>query len=213
MKLALAGLLIVCTAAFGQRAGRFGGTVVVSPGAGFHSPFFQGQFGLPPLQPIPPLGGGRLPLRGGPFARDRFGRAGSALFSPLWWPGYYGEESYANAAEPTVIVVQAPPVAVQPVVPAPPPQPARPVVHEYHFSEEAAAPPAPEEQRAYVIALKNGSQDSAVALWVEGGILHYVNRDYDQRDVALSQIDRALTLKLNREQRLPLSLPPGRSRD
>ena len=234
MKGVWAGLLILSTTAFGQRVGGLGaglggfgrgqsaiaganrlasgGVVVVSPGAAFRSPGFRRQFGLPQLQPIPPLEGEPLLLRRGPYVGNWFGRLGSgSSFYPLVWPAYFGEGAYSSASEPTIIVVQPPPAAAyQPVAPAPPPTPARLVVNEYHFSEAAATPPPPLEQRAYVIALKDGSKDSAVACWVQGWTLHYIDSDGNERHVSLSEIDRALTQRLNREQQLPLSLPPGR---
>jgi hypothetical protein len=85
---------------------------------------------------------------------------------------------------------------------------AQPVIHEYHFNETAAAS-QPVEQRAYLIALKDGSKASAVAFWVQGRTLHYIDSDGNGQHVELSEIDRALTQKLNREQHLPMSLPAG----
>jgi hypothetical protein len=127
-------------------------------------------------------------------------------------PAYFGDEVYSYAPTPNIFVIQSlPAAALEPEAPAPPPKPAEPVIHEYHFSEAAAAPPPSVEQRAYVIALKDGSKDFAVALWVEGRTLHYIDGEDNERHVALSEVDRALTQKLNREQQLPLSLPAASS--
>ncbi len=218
MKVFWLGLLVLSTSAFGQRAGGFGGGAsrpasggfaVVRPGAGFRSPGFQRQFGLPQLEPIPPLGGEPFLQRRAPFAGNRFGRLGrGSSFYPLVWPGYFGDEVYSYAPAPNIFVVQPPTLAAfQPAAPAPPPKPAQPVVHEYNFSEAETAPAPPAEQRAFVIALKDGSKASAVAVWVQGRTLHYIDRDDNERQVALSEVDRGLTQKLNREQQLPLSLP------
>ena len=211
MKLVWVGLLVLSMPAFGQRAGGFGegarrpvaGGVAGPPGVGFRPPGPQRQFGLPPLQPIPPLGGEPLLLRRGPFAGNRFSRLG-------YGPAAFGDEVYSYVPTPNIYVIQAlPAAALEPEAPAPPPKPAEPVIHEYHFSEAAAAPLPPVEERAYVIVLKDGSKDSAVAVWVQGRTLHYIDSDDNERNVALSEIDRTLTRKLNREQQLPLSLPAG----
>ncbi len=227
MKLLWFGLLVLSTSAFGQRAGGFGGGargfgmgggaasavhprfggVFVGPGFGFRVPGFGAHFGLPPLTPIPPLGGGQFRFRRGPFFSNGFGALGLTSFSPLWLPGYWSEETYPYTPEPNVIVVQPPPAApYQAPAAPPPPKPAKPVINEYHFSAaEAAAPPV--EERAYVIALKDGSRASATALWVEGRTLCYIDRDDNEHRVPLAEVDRPLTQKLNREQQLPLSLP------
>ena len=114
------------------------------------------------------------------------------------------------ASEPNILVIAPPPPAAsQPAIPAPTPRPAQPVIREYHFSEAQTASPPPVDQRMYVIVLKDGSQASAVALWVQGRTLHFIDGDGDERHVALSEIDRPLTQRLNRAQQLPLSLPAG----
>jgi hypothetical protein len=184
MKVFLAGLLIVSTTAFGQRAG---GLRTGSGGFGHGRPAVTGA-------------------RRGSFEGNRFGPRGfGPSYYPLGWSPYFGDEAYSYApAPPNVIVVQPPSTT-----PEPAPTPAQPVIHEYNFNEAAAAPPPPVEQRAFVIALKDGSKASAVAFWVQERTLHYIDRDGNGRHVALSEVDRTLTQKLNREQQLPLSLPPG----
>ncbi len=226
MKIFWLGLLVVGMSAFGQRAGGFGrgfggfthapspatsGVVILGPRAGFGPPAFGGQFGLPQLGPIPPLGGQLLHLRRGPFFGNRFGFPGFGSFYSPVWPAYWGNEMYSGApAAPNVVVIQpAPQAAFEPAPSPPPPKPAEPVIHEYNFGEVAAAPAPTAEQRAYVIALKNGARLFAVALWVQGQTLYYVDRDSNPWHVALEDVDRALTRKLNLEQQLPLSLPPA----
>ena len=193
MKVLLAGLCVVSTLAFGQRAGglgeRFGGfghgrTAVAGP--------HRAGTGVGPLL-----------IGRGPFAGNRFGLRGfGSSYYPPMWPPYFGDEAYPSAPESNIFVVQPP-------APAPASLTAQPVIHEYNFNEAAAASPPPVEQRAYLIALKDGSKASAVAFWVQGPTLHYIDSDGNGQHVALSEIDRALTQKLNREQQLPMSLPAG----
>jgi hypothetical protein len=46
----------------------------------------------------------------------------------------------------------------------------------------------------------------AVAYWTENGILHYVTRDKQQRTCALTDLDQATTLQLNRERGVTVNL-------
>jgi hypothetical protein len=135
--------------------------------------------------------------------------------------GSYGAYPYAPAgSQPNVIVIggaagaQAQPVA--PVVVnqlAPQPLRAAPaVVREY--APEVPDPvmePAEAGYRStlYLIALKTGLIQAALAYWVEAGELHYITRDRKHKQVALTGIDRPFTLQLNRERRVPFRLPPG----
>jgi hypothetical protein len=59
----------------------------------------------------------------------------------------------------------------------------------------------------YLIALRDQTIHAAAAYWVEAGVLHYITLDHQQKQVALSQIDRDLCVKLNRERHVVFSLP------
>jgi hypothetical protein len=59
----------------------------------------------------------------------------------------------------------------------------------------------------YLIAFKDQAVRAASSYWVNGSTLHYVTLQHEERQVGLDSIDRALTLQLNRERRVPFSLP------
>jgi hypothetical protein len=59
----------------------------------------------------------------------------------------------------------------------------------------------------YLIALRDQTIHAAAAYWVEGSVLHYITLDHQQKLVALSQVDRDLCVKLNRERHIVFSLP------
>lgn len=99
-------------------------------------------------------------------------------------PEYYG--SYAGSG-PTVIVNQEP----------------GPSVREYG----AAAPRINGEEVFYLLALDDQTVRMAVAYWVEGSTLHYVDRNRQQHALPLSRIDRGLSEQLNRERRVTFQLP------
>ncbi len=130
---------------------------------------------------------------------------------------YYGGYPYA-AQQPNVIVIggtpaaePAAPVVVNQITPMPV---ARPVMREY--AESAPPEPAPPEpavseyrSRIYLIALKSGLIQAALAYWVEDGELHYITRDRLHKHITLGSVDRAFSMQLNRERRVPFDLPPG----
>ena len=60
----------------------------------------------------------------------------------------------------------------------------------------------------YLFALKGGGIQAAGSYWIAGLTLHYVTLDRQEKEVPLSSIDRTLTLQLNRERRVPITLPP-----
>ena len=179
-------------------------------------------FARGPAGPRGIAGGG--PISPGPMARgqgtfglqrgNRFGRFGNSFIGGYWpffgdyglWGDYLNWADYPYAEEPS------PPFFMMPraTVFAPSPAPARPVqsvIHEY------PAPPAStgsnSEATAFVVALKDGSQRSAIAAWIQEGKLHYV--DSQQRHQVLSPdvIDRETTERLNDEKHLRLELPPN----
>jgi hypothetical protein len=66
------------------------------------------------------------------------------------------------------------------------------------------------EKPIYLIALKGQNTISAAqAYWVTANTLHYVTLQSEQRQVSLNSIDRALTLRLNRDRHIDLRLPSG----
>jgi hypothetical protein len=59
----------------------------------------------------------------------------------------------------------------------------------------------------YLIALKEGVIRPALAYWVEGKVLRYVDLDRAVQDVSLDRVDRARSVELNRQRRVPFHPP------
>jgi hypothetical protein len=69
------------------------------------------------------------------------------------------------------------------------------------------AAPANEPTAYYLIACKDHTIYAAVAYWVDGDTLHYFTAGNKQNQVSLSQVDRDLTARLNRESGMEVNLP------
>ena len=80
------------------------------------------------------------------------------------------------------------------------------MIHEYKVNPEIAA--AAGTQRAFTIALKDGTMRSAVAFWVQKGKVHYIDPQDRQQVLSSDLIDRQATERLNREKNLAMQLPP-----
>jgi hypothetical protein len=159
-------------------------------------------FALPPLAPIPPLSGGRpgvfhLPGSGGRSRGfSRFPRSFAAGY-----PGWYGD--YGYDPQPNVVIVQPPaPALVQPPAPEPPPPPVRSEIREY-----PSAAPSEEKEATFAIVLKDGTVQSAAAVWVVGDMVHYIDPEGGTHKAPVDTINRAETLRLNKEKGLRLQLP------
>jgi hypothetical protein len=48
---------------------------------------------------------------------------------------------------------------------------------------------------------------AAASYWVDGGTLHYVTLQREEKQVPLDTVDRDLSLQLNRERRVSFQLP------
>jgi hypothetical protein len=59
----------------------------------------------------------------------------------------------------------------------------------------------------YLIAFRDHTIRAAVAYWVDGNTLHYVTLEHEPRQAQLSSVDNELSNALNRERRVPFSLP------
>jgi len=119
------------------------------------------------------------------------------------WGGYpYAEEP---PAVPDAFVM-APAAGQTSPQPAAPVRPAQSVIHEYKWpkNEETGG-----GATAFTIALKDGSQHLAVAAWIQGGKLHYLDAEDRQQALSSDVIDRQTTDRLNEEKHLRLQLPPG----
>lgn len=109
--------------------------------------------------------------------------------------GYAGYAGYRTA--PNVTVIYPPQTATQPL-PAPGPL----VVREYDQYGQPAQPPL------YLVAFKDHTIRAASSYRVDGMTLHYVTPQGEEQSVPLDTVDRDLSLRLNRERRVPFQLPP-----
>ena len=103
-------------------------------------------------------------------------------------------------------VPPTPPVmALPPEPPPPPPPPARLVVHEYSW-------PAAERPSAatFALASKDGAVHFASAVWVQNGVLNYIDDHGSAGHMSIDSIDRENTRRLNAERALTLQIPVAR---
>jgi len=158
--------------------------------------------GLPPVHPIPPLGAqaprAELGWKPGAWA----GR-----FRPFGWAPFYA--AYPAVAPAVVVVaVSAPPPPPQTPAPSPAPvaeRPAvRPQVSRYEWPKEEIA-----GEGVFLIALKDSRRLRATAVWTQNGRLHLRTPEGETRRLRSAEIDRELTLSLNRQAGLRLNLPPA----
>jgi hypothetical protein len=120
-----------------------------------------------------------------------------------YWPGYsdvlpiqYG----SGYSQPAVTVVY-PPQQVQV-------ERARPVTREYdEFGREVQGTPSPNASPIYLFALADHTIQAASSYRVEGGTLHFVTLQNEQKQVAIDSLDRELTMQLNRERGVAVRLP------
>jgi hypothetical protein len=167
--------------------GRFPGGVGIGWG------YRGGYFGLPPVKPFPPLGWI------GTFNRFRNQGHGSGA---LGW-GYsaafddYGDAGYSGQYQIPIMILPEP-ASYSP----PPPPPARPELQSYTWPESGSDPAA-----VFAIISKDGIVRPAVAVWVQGDVVHYITpEDHDGR-LALDSVDREATRSTNAAKHLVLALP------
>jgi hypothetical protein len=234
VQVALCGML--ATGAFGAVRGGFGGGGFRGGGGhggfgrvggGFRGGFiggggFRGGFGH--------IGGGfagnRFGFHNG-FYRSGFGWGwgfGAGYYSypyyggfGYWDPFYYSDYSYPGNYYPgsyypsysspvTVVYPYSPPQA--PVVVEQPVEVARPVLREYRDEYGQRAEPAATAGRViYLIAFKDGVIRAALTYWVDGGDLHYVDLQHQQKSAPLDTVDRSFSAQLNRDRHVPFQLP------
>jgi len=117
----------------------------------------------------------------------------------------YGPGSYASyQASPNVTVIY--PRETYAAAPA-----GTQNIREYdEYGQEIRPPTVSAQQQGapiYLIAFNDHVIRAAAAYWVDGQTLHYVTLEHEQRQVPLSAVDRAFSLELNRERRVPFQLP------
>lgn len=132
-------------------------------------------------------------------------------YYPIWdyssvTPLDYGDEFSSEYPEqyppPPFYEMQSPAAGRQEQAP----RIASSVIHDYNFPKQAGATGSKTE---FTIVLKDGSMRSAMATWVAGGQLHYIDPDSRQEVLAPALIDRRATEGANAAKNLSLMLPPG----
>jgi hypothetical protein len=119
-------------------------------------------------------------------------------------PFGFGGYDYGYSPVPNVIIVQPAPPSPVVLVQEPPREPIKSAISKY---EGPAPQPVSEEQPTFAIVFKDGSTRSAVAVTLQDNLLHYVDPDGGHHRVTLDTVDRATTLRVNRERKLTLHLP------
>ncbi len=202
----------------GFRGGGIGGGFT---GGGFRGGGIGGGF----------RGGG---FRGGGFGGFRgyygglYGGYYGGYYSPYFYSGYglgygyspwyddYGYNSYPAYSYPVyqpssnVTVVYAPPERAPTTVYVERPNPITREYDQYGQQTNRFTPttsPADSASPVYLIAFRDHTIRAAAAYWAEGGTLHYVTLEHEQKQAALSTVDRELSGQLNRERRIAFSLP------
>jgi translation initiation factor IF-2 len=123
------------------------------------------------------------------------------------YDGGYASPAYAVAPQqssPGVNIIFATPPAAPAYT-----ERANPVIREYdQYGQQAQPEVGAASSPIYLLAFQNDHVIRAAAsYWVNGQTLHYVTLQREEKQVPLSAIDRALTLQLNRERRVPFQLP------
>ena len=149
--------------------------------------------------------------------RDRDFRFRSYGFA-YYWPWYsdlgfwdspsydYGYPYYSQQySAPNVTVVYPPPA--EPVNPVVVTQTVRPVIHEYRQPEDYGLPAERQNHPVlYLIAFRDHVIRAALAYWVDGGTVHYLEIDHKEKQAPLSSVDPDFSAELNRERHVPFSL-------
>jgi len=133
-------------------------------------------------------------------------------FGYSYWPGYY-DYGYSPYYYPYNSYDPSPNTTV--IYPAPdPPAPstgyaerANPVVGQYDQYGQEVKASSSGGAPIYLLAFTDHAIRAAAAYWVDGQTLHYVTLEHEQKQAPLDTVDRGLSLQLNRERRVPFSLP------
>jgi hypothetical protein len=151
-----------------------------------------------------------FPRHGHGFSR---GRAVSQYGFGYGAGAYDSGGGYDDSTQPTYFIQQPTPV-VQPAAASAVKPVGHPVVTEYKWaaaelssSRPALSTSVESETQTLAIVLKDGSTLSAVSVFASDDGLHYEDPDARHLRVAMSEVDRAATLKLNRARNLDLYLP------
>jgi hypothetical protein len=71
----------------------------------------------------------------------------------------------------------------------------------------AVAPQAGNASSYYLIAFRDRTIRAAVAYWLDGNVLHWINPEHESKQAMLDTVDRDMSRQLNAERRIPFNLP------
>jgi hypothetical protein len=158
--------------------------------------------------------------------RGGYGYGGFGYGGYYGSPGYGGLDYYPDFFDYSPYVATYPPdsgytpspnvtvVYAQPRAPDPVPVPVLTNVspasgHTYdQYGQEVKPAENSDAPPIYLVAMKNHTIYPAVAYWVDGKTLHYVTLEHLEKQAPLDQVDRSLSLQLNRERHVAFHLPP-----
>ncbi len=128
-----------------------------------------------------------------------------------WGSPWYSYPAYYPPAPPVTVVYLGDPYRTETMGPvivnrSYEPETARPVVVR-SYMEERPVVENRNEPPLYLIARKDDSVIAAIAYWVDGDTLHYVDRRHEPKQIRLDEVDRGLSEQLNRERRVDFRLP------
>jgi hypothetical protein len=151
---------------------------------GFFNPYYYPSFGL---------GFGYWPGYGG-YGYDDLGYGSYPTYGyPVYQPSPSVTTVYAPPASTTIYVERSGPPTRE--------------YDEYGQAVHRGVDGADSVSTIYLIAFRDGSIRAADAYWVDGGTLHYVTREHEHKQAALSTVDRDLSGQLNRDRRITFRLP------
>ena len=140
-------------------------------------------------------------FRNNGFGNNGFGWGGAGWGYPSYYDGYadfnYDGNGYQSSITPEPGQESWAPIVVQP-----PPPPVRPEIHEYTWPESAS-------NAVFSIIAKDGSVQSAVAVWVQGNSVGYIGPEGTAGHLPLDSVNRQATRRANSEKNLTLALPAG----
>lgn len=121
----------------------------------------------------------------------------------------YSYPSYSYSSSPNVTIIYPAQPQARPATYSAPVQPVTRTYDQYgqETGRAQAAPSAYSGSPIYLIAGKDQVIHAAASYWVDGQTLHYVTLQHEEKQVPISAVDRALSLQLNRERRVPFQLP------
>ena len=166
--------------------------------------------GLPPMNVSDRPAG--LNYGGFPWGDDYgYGFDGYGYAAPYGYPAPY---SNVPRFVKRLVLIQQPAVPAAPPAPPAPPEPIHSSIQNlkgYPTQNPSSAPeqnPSSAPVDFFMIILKNGSQLTASAVWVQGNDARYMDGAGQGHRVPLADVDRTATRELNQTHHLNLSLPP-----